>query len=526
LSKVRVFLDLYRSKSALRNALSDLSERNRQLEREIAERRAAEEQVRHLAHHDVLTGIGNRLLFITRLEAAIARARATDSRFALAYLDIDGFKPINDNHGHAAGDQLLKLIANRLRANLRYEEATARFGGDEFAVILDINDAMAIERRVEEIATAVLEPYDIYSPITGAHVKVDISGSIGVALFPRDGTDSEAMIHAADSAMYAAKRNGGGVLFLKDPIRHDARFAVSAPRIALVSVAAARALDDDLAPLLDALRAAGAQADVVDWDDAAIDWSRFDLAVLRSAWDYTERPAQFLDWAQRVSTQTRLLNPVDVLRWNTDKHYLADLERAGVAIVPSAFVEPGADAAAAVDAFLAAHADAAEFVVKPAIGAGSRDAQRHARADRTQALAHVARLIEAGRSALLQPYLDRVDAHGETALIHFDGTFSHAIRKGPLLLRGEGSTDALFAPEHITARTPDAVERELAARALAAIPFAGPLAYARVDLIHDADGAPRLLELELAEPSLFFAHGAGSARRFAEALLARVETMG
>jgi diguanylate cyclase (GGDEF)-like protein len=213
LSKVRVFLDLYRSKSALRNALSDLSERNRQLEREIAERRAAEEQVRHLAHHDVLTGIGNRLLFITRLEAAIARARATDSRFALAYLDIDGFKPINDNHGHAAGDQLLKLIANRLRANLRYEEATARFGGDEFAVILDINDAMAIERRVEEIATAVLEPYDIYSPITGAHVKVDISGSIGVALFPRDGTDSEAMIHAADSAMYAAKRNGGGVQF-------------------------------------------------------------------------------------------------------------------------------------------------------------------------------------------------------------------------------------------------------------------------------------------------------------------------
>jgi O-ureido-D-serine cyclo-ligase len=157
--------------------------------------------------------------------------------------------------------------------------------------------------------------------------------------------------------------------------------------------------------------------------------------------------------------------------------------------------------------------------------APARATRSAARADRTHAIAHVARLIEAGRSALLQPYLDRVDAHGETALIHFDGTFSHAIRKGPLLLRGEGPTDALFAPEHITSRTPDAVERELAARALAAIPFAGPLAYARVDLIHDADGAPRLLELELAEPSLFFAHGAGSARRFAEVLLARVETM-
>lgn len=299
---------------------------------------------------------------------------------------------------------------------------------------------------------------------------------------------------------------------------------MSAARVALVSIAAARALDDDLPPLLDALREAGAQAEIVDWDDAHADWPGFDLAVLRSAWDYTERPAQFLDWAQRVSTQTRLLNPVEVLRWNTDKHYLADLERAGVAIVPSAFVEPGADVGDALDAFLGAHPDAAEFVVKPAIGAGSRDAQRHARADRARAIAHVARLCAAGRSALLQPYLDRVDAHGETALIHFDGVFSHAIRKGPLLLRGEGPTDALFAPEHITPRTPDPAERELAARALAAIPFARPLAYARVDLIHDTDGAPRLLELELAEPSLFFAHGTGSAQRFAEVLLARAST--
>lgn len=295
----------------------------------------------------------------------------------------------------------------------------------------------------------------------------------------------------------------------------------STPRIALVSVAAARTLDEDLAPLQDALRDAGAHGEIVDWDDATIDWSRFDLAVLRSTWDYTERLPLFLDWAARVSARTRLLNPLDVLRWNTDKHYLADLERAGVAIVPSAFVESGADAAAALDAFLATHADAAEFVVKPAVGAGSRDAQRHARADRTRAIAHVARLIDAGRSALLQPYLDRVDEHGETALIHFDGAFSHAIRKGPLLLRGEGPTDALFAPEHISPRTPDAAERELAARALAAVPFAGPLAYARVDLIRDAAGAPRLLELELAEPSLFFAHGEGSARRFADALLAR-----
>ena len=291
------------------------------------------------------------------------------------------------------------------------------------------------------------------------------------------------------------------------------------PRIALASVAAARALDDDLAPLLDALHALDTPAEVVDWDDSRVDWSRYALVVLRSTWDYAERLPEFLAWATRVSTSTRLINPPDVLRWNTDKHYLADLERAGVAIVPSTFVEPGADARAALDAFLAGTA-ATEFVVKPSVGAGSRDAQRHGRDAMSGARAHVVRLLDANRSVLLQPYLDRVDAHGETALMHFDGVFSHAIRKGPLLRRGDGPTDALFAAEDITPRIASEAERALALRALAAIPFAQPLAYARVDLIHDGDGTPRLLELELAEPSLFFAHDAGSAQRFAQILLA------
>jgi O-ureido-D-serine cyclo-ligase len=296
-----------------------------------------------------------------------------------------------------------------------------------------------------------------------------------------------------------------------------------APLIALVSVAAARPLDEDLPPLDAALRAAGADVVVVDWDDPAVDWGRFDLALLRSTWDYAERLPEFLDWATRVAACTALCNPLAVLRWNTDKHYLAELERAGIAIVPSTFVEPDADAAAALDAFLAA-TDAAEFVVKPAVGAGSRDAQRHARANRDAALKHVARLLDARRSVLLQPYLERVDAHGETALIHFDGVYSHAIRKGPLLRRGDGPTDALFAAEDITPRTPDDAERALVTATLAAVQALlpnDPLLYARVDLIHDAEGAPRLLELELAEPSLFFAHAPGSAARFANAVIAR-----
>ncbi|MEP6511707.1 MAG: hypothetical protein ABJB02_08935 [Dokdonella sp.] len=289
-------------------------------------------------------------------------------------------------------------------------------------------------------------------------------------------------------------------------------------RIALVTAAAARSLDDDLAPLADALRQHGARVAIVDWDDTAVDWSQFDLALLRSAWDYTARVPEFLAWVESVSAQTRLSNPPDVLRWNLDKHYLLALAAAGVPIVPSMFCEPGDDPARVLDAFVERHAAFGEFVVKPAIGAGSRDAQRHVRAERARAIAHMQRLLDNDRSVLLQPYLDRVDEFGETALIHFDGHFSHAVRKGPLLQRGEDSTRALFAMEHITPRTADAGERDVADRALAALPFASPL-YARVDLIRDADSAPCLLELELAEPSLFFATAPGSAARFAEAIV-------
>ena len=291
--------------------------------------------------------------------------------------------------------------------------------------------------------------------------------------------------------------------------------------IALVTARAARALDEDLQPLQGALAAAGARVSIVDWDDTDVDWSAFDIAVLRSPWDYTDRLEEFLAWAERAAAATHLLNPFEVVRWSTDKHYLAELEGAGVAIVPSRFVEPGDDAASALASFLDAFTGFDEFVVKPCVGAGSRDAQRHARGDVGRAAAHVRRLLEAGRSVLLQPYLDRVDEAGETALIHFDGAYSHAIRKGPLLRRGEDATPALFAAEHIAARTPGADERALAALALAAIPFAGPLAYARVDLIRDARGEPVVLELELAEPSLFFANAPGSADRFARSLIAR-----
>lgn len=290
--------------------------------------------------------------------------------------------------------------------------------------------------------------------------------------------------------------------------------------VALVTARAARALDEDLAPLGAALAAAGVHAQLTDWDDPRVDWTRFDAAVLRSAWDYHERLEQFLAWLERVARVTRLLNPLPVVRWSLDKHYLGELSRAGAPVVPTRYVEPGEAPGAVLEEFLERDASR-ELVVKPAVGAGSRDARRHAREHRAEIIAHMSRLLEARRSVMLQPYLEGVDCDGETALMYIDGRFSHAIRKGALLPSGAPSTAALFAPEDIRARSAAADELAAGARILAAVPF-GTLLYARVDLLRDAQGVPRLLELELAEPSFFFGHAPGSAQCFATALLARL----
>ena len=294
------------------------------------------------------------------------------------------------------------------------------------------------------------------------------------------------------------------------------------PRLALATAIAAAGLDDDLSPLLDACTRAGIDTQVRAWDDPSVAWGRFDAVLLRSPWDYTERLPDFLDWCARVTGQTRLLNPLPVVSWNTDKHYLADLLARGVAVVSTGFIEPDMEPLPSLQAFLQTHHDAAEFVVKPAVGAGSRDAQRYARSQEFAAANHIARLLDADRSVLLQPYLSSVDHHGETALMYFNGVFSHAIRKGPLLQPDEGPTPHLFAAEAITPRTAGNDELALAARALAAagdvLQLREPLMYARVDLIRDRDASPRVLELELCEPSLFLAHADGSADRLARLL--------
>jgi glutathione synthase/RimK-type ligase-like ATP-grasp enzyme len=279
-------------------------------------------------------------------------------------------------------------------------------------------------------------------------------------------------------------------------------------RIALATAIAAFSMDADLAPLQLAFAAQGASAEALAWDDPTVSWSRFDAVLLRSTWDYCERLPDFLAWCERVSRASHLVNPLEVVRWNTDKHYLLHLAAGGVPTVPSQFLEPGAEVALP---------DHDTLVVKPAVGAGARGAARYARSERAAALAHAQRLLAAGRSVLVQPYIAGVDQRGETALVYIDGHASHAIRKGALLPAGGAPSEVLSAAEAIRPRVASDAEYAVAARVLEALPFAVP-AYARVDLLPGPEG-PLLLEVELIEPSLFFHAGKGAADRLAGAVL-------
>jgi diguanylate cyclase (GGDEF)-like protein len=208
-SKVRVFLELYVARCKLQEAMDALSERNQQLTGEVAERARAEAQVRHQASHDMLTGLPNRVLFHDRLHTAISRADRHHGQFALAFLDIDGFKSVNDAHGHQAGDALLCEVARRMSARLRDSDTVARLGGDEFALILEEVDDPAITVRVcEGLGTRLAEPYGL--TVNGETVEVQVSASIGVVHFRphgRPGAD-ERLVQAADRAMYRAKQTG------------------------------------------------------------------------------------------------------------------------------------------------------------------------------------------------------------------------------------------------------------------------------------------------------------------------------
>ncbi len=277
-----------------------------------------------------------------------------------------------------------------------------------------------------------------------------------------------------------------------------------------IATCAGESPDPDAPLLLAALGVQGIEAEERRWDDPSAVWDDYDLVVVRSTWDYTSRREDFLAWARSVP---RLENPYETLVYSSDKHYLGDLAGRGLAVVPSRFVDVGAPPTFPWPGD-------GDVVVKPAVGAGSKDAARYRREEADAAVAHVARLHARGRDALVQPYVDSVDTEGERALVFVDGVFTHALVKAALLNVGERDRDFLFRREQMSLADFDAEAVGFAARVLEAA-GAGDLLYARVDLVRSG-GTWAVLELELVEPSLFLTHCEPAASALAAAIARRV----
>lgn len=281
-------------------------------------------------------------------------------------------------------------------------------------------------------------------------------------------------------------------------------------RIAIASTAPTSPFPDPEAPLVaGALGLHGHRADVVAWG-AGVDWARYDLVVVRSPWDYFERLEEFLGWVDGVAEVSRIINPANVIRWNSHKGYLAELGAAGVPVLPTLSLPvrtPDAVAALAATGW-------DDVVLKPAVDGGARKALR-APAASAQARTHLEWILDEG-DVIVQPFASGV-VEGEVSLIYFGGQFSHAVRKVPA--DGDYRVQALHGgSEHRHA--PSSAEYAVAEAAMRLAP--GDLAYARVDLI-DVDGQPTLMELELIEPDLFFRSDAGALDRFIAAVLADLE---
>jgi hypothetical protein len=254
------------------------------------------------------------------------------------------------------------------------------------------------------------------------------------------------------------------------------------------------------------------------WDSRDVDWAAYDRVILRSVWDYTDRPDAFLQWCRSVGSQ-RLRNAPELVACNIDKRYLSELD---VATVPTAFVAPGASRPPL-------HG---EVVVKPNVSAGARDTGRFGPTTHDEAADLIDAICASGRTALVQPYLADVDVRGEISLIHFHGVLSHVAIKRAVLApdeiapiafeSGNGVAAAMLADDLISAGRADQAEIALARQVIDEITrrFGAAPLYARVDVVRDAAGRPALLELELIEPDLFLETSEGAHERFAAAIRA------
>lgn len=273
-------------------------------------------------------------------------------------------------------------------------------------------------------------------------------------------------------------------------------------RVALVTSNELPHEDADMVPLLAACAAEGIDATPICWEDENACWNQFDIALIRSTWNYVARFEQFERWLTRVDNATRLLNPLNAVRWNMHKRYLLELHAAGIAVVPTELLPRGVDGD-----WSRVFARYDELVLKPAVSAGSFGTIRVAAEDRARAQAH--RLSHMDRDFLVQPLLEDVLRTGERNLVFLGGAYSHTTTKRA---RWSGDTNGT-----VGCVAPTTAERLLAEEVLAFVRTLGfgDLAYARVDLANGGDGEPLLMELEILEPSLGFEYAPQGATQLA-----------
>jgi glutathione synthase/RimK-type ligase-like ATP-grasp enzyme len=271
-------------------------------------------------------------------------------------------------------------------------------------------------------------------------------------------------------------------------------------------------LADD-ALLAAALGARGVSSRRVDWADPSVDFSAFRALVFRTTWDYYDRQAEFAAWLDRVSPVTRLVNDVATVRWNLDKHYLADLAAAGVPTVPTRFVARGEP----LDpARLLADEGWHEGVVKPAVSGGARHTHRFTAESAAAVGAAIAPLL-AEEAFLVQRFEAGILDHGEDTLVVVEGRFTHALTKRarPGDFRVQDDHGGTVHP-----CTPSPEQIDLATRAMA---VRGGTAYGRVDMVRRAEGGWAVMELELIEPELWLRRFPPAAEALAEAIVRRLD---
>ncbi len=267
-------------------------------------------------------------------------------------------------------------------------------------------------------------------------------------------------------------------------------------------------LDPDDRLLVTELDKRGLSVTAAVWSDPKVDWSKSKVCILRSTWDYHSRFAEFGAWIDRVSRLTTIWNPPELVQWNADKGYLRDLESAGVRTVPTVWARRGEEFS--LDR-CCEERGFSNVVIKPARGAATHDVLlvHGDRSSLARGQAHLDRLLRE-HDALVQPYLDSVISYGERALIFIEDRHSHAVVKKPFdkVLAVKASTTPVVeaAPDEI----------DLATKALHRVPVR-PM-YARVDLLRDSNGDPRVSEVELIEPGLYFGACAQAVTMFADAL--------